>query len=475
MKTTENLLELIGCHHRYQIITSIIYAFIGILIDSSIFNLSLMVSMPFVDHMKEGESVTEPLTYTICLEKYDINYEKSRQNWLLEFDGILCDKTKVSLFQTLFYCGCVLGVFILQFFKDVSKELIIKCIAFIFSLSTLFLFIKSYWIMLVFNFVQGLCQAPFFLVRCSTITEITCNQYRSYFLITQILSSLLPPSYILLMNTTGLSWRGIYYATSILIIAANLINLFVVVTNPRFLMVNDNVDSATENAEYIRSFNKIGHHTDVANLNEILDPNTSQIIVPESVSLHTISHYEEKPKTFFIFNLFMLLVCGIINFTLILVEQKSYVNDPNYKITTLIGSYLCIAFFIFIGWLMNTSTFGRRYTLIMLNSTIIFGRLLYILFQIKSIYVYLLISIAGISTQIPEHALIMESFSNKGRLKYYSQIYLIAKIFSIFCPTIYEYTPFFFNQLISALLSLIVVLYLVFVIQETNKKHLRDF
>lgn len=475
MKTTENLLELIGCHHRYQIITSIIYAFIGILVDSSVFNLSLMVSMPFVEHMKDGKLVTEPLTYSICEEEFTVDTEKSRQNWLLEFDGIYCDKTKVALFSTLFYCGCVIGIFILQFFKDTSKELTIKCLAFVFSLSTLLLFIKQYWIILLFNFIQGFCQAPMLVLRCSTITEITCNEYRSYFLISQILSSLLPPTYILLMNSTGLDWRGIYYVTSILIIAANLINLFVIVTNPRFLMVNDDIDSATENAEYIRSFNKLGHHTEVADLNEILDPNTSQILVPESVSLHSISHYEEKPKYVFIFNLFMILVCGIMNFTFILVEQKLYVNDPDYKIITLIGSYVCILFFIFIGWLMNTSAFGRKHTLIMLNCIIIVVRLLYILFQIKSIYCYIFISIASISTQIPEHALIMESFSNKGRLKYYSQIYLISKIFGIFCPTIYEYTPFFYNQLISAILSLVVVIYLVFIIQETNQKHLKDY
>lgn len=474
LKTTENLLELIGCHHRYQIAVTTIFCFIGIFIDSSLSNLSLMVSPPIADHIVDGKLVSEPLTYKICEEShYTINMSKSSKNWLLEFE-VYCDKTLVALLTMFFYAGNVLGLISLQFFKYNSKETIIKIFVFIYSGACLLLLAHNYWVTILFNLIQGFCQAPLIILRLSTVTELTCNDYRSYFLNLQIISSLISPTFLIAMKSTGLDWRFTYVIGGVTVLVLNLVNLFVVVTNPRYLMVNNEIDEATEKAEYIRSFNRVGHHKEVADINELFDPNTSQILVPESVS-HSIDHKEQEPKKTLLLNILIFLLCGVMNLSFVLIEQKSVANEPNFYTLLIIGSYSCIIVFVLVGFLMNTLTLGRKFTLVILNGIIIVFRLLNILFGVWNKYFYMIVSVLTLSTQIPEHALVMESFSNKGRIKYYGRVYLIAKITSIFCALIYENLENIFYQLLTSVFCIIILVYLIFVLEETNKKELKDY
>lgn len=481
LESTENLIEMIGCHHRYQIIVSIIFFLLGMMSDSSLNNLPMMAAQPMIDHFVDGKLVTETLTYDICKKgNFKVNVEKSTNNWLFEFEDVRCNKTLVSLLTTFFYSGEVIGLFALQFFKNNSKESLLKIISFIFISSNALLLIKSYYAVLIFNFIQGLSQTPIAVLRFSTITELTCVDYRSYFLNVQFLSALISPSYLLLMRSYGVDWRYTYYLAGIVMLIANLINCFVVVTNPRFLMVNYEIDEATESAEYIRSFNRLGHHNEVADVNDILDPNTSQVLIPESVSISVSSilsgDKEQLPSKAFLFNIFVMMVCGVVNVSLVMIEQKKVVNEPNFLILYLVGSYLSVGMFIFIGWLMNTVSFGRRYTLLSLNLLIITVRLIEILWSLENnLAIYCLACMFTICTQVPSHTITMESFSNKGRLKYYGLLYLFSKVFQIACPSIYEYTPEILYLFLIITLSGLTCSYLVFLIEETNKKKLKDF
>lgn len=435
-----------------------------------------------IDHYVDGEFVTEQLDYEICKEKgYIVNVEKSANNWLLEFEEERCNKLLVSLLTASFYLGEILGLVVIQFFKNKSKEMMIKVVCFIFILSNALLLIKSYYIVLLFNFIQGLCQTPIAVLRFSTITELTCTDYRSYFVNVQFLSALISPTFLLAMRYYGLEWRLTYYIAGMVMLMANLINTFVVITNPRFLMVNYDEDEATESSEYIRSFNKLGHKTDVADINDIIDPNTSHILIPDSVSVNSAVSEKEiiennLPTKSFLFNIFIMMVCGVLNFSLVMIEQKKIVNQKNFMINYLICSYVCVIMFMLIGWLMNTETFGRKYTLLLLNSIIVLVRLVEILFSLEgNVMIYFVACLFTICTQVPTHTITMESFSNKARLKYYGLLYLSSKVFQIFCPLIFEYTPTTIYFIFIIFLSSLTIGYLLFLIEETNKKKLKDY
>lgn len=472
-KNTESILELIGCHHRYQIVISLILVIIGLFIDMTINNLSINLTNPIVNYYKEGQLVEEKLNDYICKnEDFTINYNKSNINWIIDFE-IWCDKTAIAFVTSFFYAGEFLGTLILFIFKDREKEFLLKIFGFTYSLITIVLVIKNYYVLLLFNLIQGICQAPILLLRNSIITEITCTQYRSHFLNIQFLSSVLTPLYCVLMLQTKLDWRFTYIVSGSVGLLFTLTASFILVTNPRYLMIKGDVDGATDNAEFIRSFNKIGNSNEISDLNDILNPRTSRISMPNSLSVASLGK-ETYPTKMFLFNILMLLSVGVLCWSFVMVEMKEFTNDKNYGIGIIIGSLGTVIFFVFAGFLMNTKLFGRKYTYILIATIIIILRLLKLIFGIYNLIVFIFILMCSVVLQLPQHTITLESFSNKARVKYYSILYLLSKIPTMFAPSIYEFVSGVWYNVIIIILMLTGISFILFAVEETNNKELED-
>jgi hypothetical protein len=78
------------------------------------------------------------------------------------------------------------------------------------------------------------------------------------------------------------------------------------------------------------------------------------------------------------------------------------------------------------------------------------------------------------SCQVPIQTLVAESFSNKERVKNYSNLYLYAKIMTIFIPMALEYLSSNTYDVLIISLAVFVILMTVLCIDETLNKKIRD-
>ncbi len=520
MKSTEDFMSTIGCHHKYQIILSIIYLVIGTFIDFSLTNLSFMTTLPIVKYQKGDIIIKETINSEICehyKNNYDIVYSESLSNWLIDLN-LECKPTLVSMLTSAFLFGNLLGLVALQFLKDISKEKLIKAFATIYVTVTVLIFFKSFYTIFLFNVVQGFCQLSLMVLRNSLITELICKKYRSLFIFIQILSSITAGLFLSLVITLGLEWKLQYVTASSFVLIFNVFNFIYIVTNPRYLLINNEPDLATHAANYIRKINnKEGETIDdnlseseyeneilkpqkiscqnesndngtnsnkqdklekftvkrTSKLEEFIDPDKSILIQPESVKE---SHgYEQEPSLYLRFNLLILFITCSINFIFVIYEAKDFNSTPNIELFVLISALICIPIFLLISILANTKLLGRKYTLAIIQIVNIILRLLYICFGISNTYIFFIIRIFISASQLPQHTLISESFSNKGRVKHYSLLNIIVKVFAIAVPGAYDNISYLVYNIISTLLSTICLVYLVFFLEETRGKELKDY
>ena len=517
MKSTEEILTTIGCHHKYQVILSIIYLFIGTFVDFSLGNLSIMATLPKVEYVdiKTQKTIVETINEGICntyKNKYEI-VDSSPNNWVISL-GYECQFNYVTILSSSFLFGNLLGLISLQFLKDLSKETSVKYLSCIYAFSVLLILFENFYTVFFFNLLQGFCQLSLFLLRNSIITEILCKKYRALFLNFQIVSSLTSALYISLMLYTRFYWKYQYYIGSGVIFAFSILNFLFIVTNPRYLLINDQVELATFSAEYIKKINGIEgevviedtssesekstvvvkekdkekdndrdistklksgskHKSKHSRLEEYLDPNNSILILPESSK---ISHgYEQEPSLLFRFTLLILFICCSVNTIFCAYESKDFNGEEGIELYIIISTVASLVLFTIAGFFMNIKLFGRKYTLVTIVSVNIVLRLFYIITQIKNTYIYFIIRIFTITSQIPQHTLISESFSNKGRVKQYSILYIIVKICCIAVPVVYDNTSYLVYNIISISLSGICIIVVVFFIQETRGKELKDY
>lgn len=500
MKNTEKILDYIGCHHRYQILLSVVYLVIGTYLDFSLGNLSVMVTLPKVMYINDkSETKIEEITQEIC-SKYDytIVKDQSYTNWVTD-THIECKNDAISLLSSMFLVGNLLGLMSLQFLQNQSKENVIKYICIVYCASSGLLPIKNYYALILFNLMQGFAQLSVFLLRNSIITEIVCKDKRGLFMNMQSTSTLTSGLIVTLMMYLKLDWKLQYIIGCGVVLLFNIFNFCFIVTNPRSLMINNDFELATFTAEYIRKFNKMGPLTTrissigeesnskinsksneqpITNEEELLaedviDQNSSLIKAPDSVII--ANGKENEPSVLFRTQLLILFISCSINVIFSIYEGKVFNNYDNIEAITAISIVSGVFFFGIVTLMMNTDTFGRKYTIIVLQVLIISLRLIYIAWGIKNIYIFFVIRVMAMSIQIPQHTLITESFSNKGRVKYYSQLYTFTKIVSISSPYIIEMLDYWTYNVLFCIFAVISIVMLVFFIKETKGKELKDY
>ena len=624
MKSTENLLEVIGCHYKYQKIVTLLYFLAGTFIDFSVVIIPIMLGQPIVDYIdNKGIKRTEELNEIICTdykENYRINYEKSLSSWVISLD-IGCKPSFVSLINTSFLVGNLLGLLSLQLVKNESKELICKFMITVFISSILFIAFNNVYTICILNFLQGFAQLSFLALKNSIITEITCKKYRSIYINILSMSTIASTAYSLICLSLKLHWRYIIGISILMLIFINIASVYYIITNPVYLAVNKDFNNASKSSKYIykfnnmnqkvkskidtskcntqmsinkynkslisnrnyyrsksfeekfnnnivledslmenfniRNFSRLSNIEDSINLNvnnnntirkislndnlktslkDIYNKNlnnkqynsyekyNSQNINADNIkfnlnnnsninnkeiinvcSLKNLNEYSnnnseyfkkyiesinalcisdlveqqilEKKKYPLGYTLVLLIVfiCSSTNIYFNIYENKEYINVKFFEYYILGSTFLCIPVFLLVSICMNSQLLGRKYTLVVLNLILIGFRLSYLVFNFLNPTMFYILRIFSISTQIPQHTLITESYPNKIRVKYYSMLYVIVKVFIIGCPVIYQILTYWQYNLMTMVYSFICILTLIFFVKETRGVSLKDY
>jgi hypothetical protein len=526
------VIDKLGGHGRYQIILCTIILFIGTFTDFYVFITSFMETKPFVEYTKSsGEKVIQELNYEIC-EKYKDNlrilFDMSKSTIVTDYE-IYCDKFKVSLMAFSILLGALFGPIFLKSISHIGakKCVIINCALII--LSTPFLYIKNFYLLLIVYFIFGVSQLSTFILRNTILTEITGSKYRSYFINVNLCSGIICSLLYYYIFSLNVDWKLLYVANASGLLVVIIILSFYAVENPRYYLHKEDDHSKKRLKiviEYIYEINKKGYRyqeveeiicsidegqksenqesikndtnfcnsdsdnknsenttlkikdTQVIQVVENCTKNTESLLFDEHTNSNNQKTFRQKYKMIFLTISFFLYVNIIISIT---IELKKYGNKLDFYYY--IFNVLTVFSYYIISLLMNISFIGRKYALSSFLILVIIFKLVKIFlpyFETISetsnffVILFLTVRLTLYTSQIPFHVLINESFSTKERLANYSTIYFVSKIASLISPFIMEYlSEFIYDLVIMGCCTGISLIILLFV-EETLNRKLRD-
>lgn len=258
MQSSQQLIHIIGSHHKYQIIISLLLTLTGLCNDFAILFLSFMVSPPIVTYLdtKTDKIINTQLNQTICEnEIYEINTEKTKFNWATEFK-LTCDPLPSTILSSSYVIGCLIGLCFLRFvFHKKSKEKVIKLIISIYCIATTLVFFKEYYTTVLMTLIHGFCHSSTLVLRTSIITELTDNNHRSYFITSQIFSGVVACIITPYMYHSQINW--LYFYGGVIIYNSIILTLIsiIVTDSPVYLIISGNKEQTIKSSIYIARIN----------------------------------------------------------------------------------------------------------------------------------------------------------------------------------------------------------------------------
>lgn len=469
------LLEKIGGHGKYQILLTINLFFIGIFIDYYLYYTNYMATVPKVDFIVDGITFTSTLNDTIC-EKYLFTIrDDSIDSWVKD-KNICCNKLLKSFVGESFFFGCLIGSLLVKFIKNLGHKngMIICCLSI--CLFSCFLLFQNFYLNLVVNFFFGIANVNVFMIKNTTMTELTDKKYRSFFMYSQFASSIASLLIYYILFKKNIKWIYIYSANAIFLLIFTIINFYFAVENPRFLLEKKDDEKLIKCVNCINQYNKTFNSFNQNDLDELRDNKDSLInVISDENLIQGIENFtetsEEKNKKlkkliYFIFTFFIyVLIISATGY-----EMKNYLNEITNSAYYIANCSLFFTFFVSSA-MMNISFLGRKFTLIIIS--IINFTLRTVKIFTGSIYLYLSIKMTLYSAQVPFHTLITESFSTKERLRNYGILFLFSKLTSLLPPILIEYLSSTNYDIFLSTIGFLLIC-LLFFSEETLGKHLND-
>ena len=335
----------------------------------------------------------------------------------------------------------------------------------------------------------------------SILTEITCKEYRSYFISTHYLAALLGSVVISQIIAINLDWKVFYLSLAGTLVLVNIPNVFLTRSNPVFLIgVKKDFETAKINSKFILEMNK--PHSEEKDLvlpeeklslyfKEIDDLQistteknySSNKVDEEEHQITSVQDFNsdlnEKIDSEFmiVFKMQITFIFHLLMIFLTVYEIKIF-GDNKYKKQISLAMNINIGCqilgTIIFSYLMNSKYIGRKYSYIILVTSFICIRLYNLFAKDLSLIRFFILRLCINLSHSSCNTLIFESFTNKLRVKYYGQIFFVGKIFVFFVPYIYEFTTHFEYEIINIVVGILAILNMLIFIKETHGKVLVD-
>ena len=182
----------------------------------------------------------------------------------------------------------------------------------------------------------------------------------------------------------------------------------------------------------------------------------------------------DEDSILFKLKLQIILILHLVGQFLVIYESKKFSYGEHIFLIMNMSSILQILVMIFYGYFMNISFIGRKYSYVIMTAFSAIWRIVDLILGFYNIFIYYAVRIFFNNAHISINTLIIESFSNKGRVKYFGLLYFVAKIFVYFTPFIYEYCSQNLFDIILIIIATFAIFIAIFFIEETNGKILKD-
>lgn len=260
MEDTEKLLDKIGSKGKYQYILCLLFFIEGLGHDFTTIFLTLQLGYPtgyYVDI--KGNKVIGVVDNEFCVlangkNNITINSVLSIHNWSYIYE-LHCEKLKTMILSNSLFLGFIIGTLLLTVLNKIRKELLFKIFTLTYCLSINLQYINNYYVLVTMNLLLAITHICSFILRISIISELTDKNNRSYFIGFQILTGIFIGIISGYLYHSGIMFEYIYSAVNGLIFIDFLIIIFYLKTNPRWLLLNNYLIEAIDNATYIANIN----------------------------------------------------------------------------------------------------------------------------------------------------------------------------------------------------------------------------
>ena len=292
------IFENIGAQGPYQIILSLLLIIVGGCSESVFIYLPFQETPPIVSfNDSNGNIIEKSLDYEVCKLKFDINYTKSIDTWLLLYGSeIYCSKLKVTMLAIVLCLGGLSAALLVRISRVIGNRFSIIMFSSLITISTTLIYFKNYWLFLLCHYFYGISGVSVFLLRNTIISEHTSKKYRSYFMYSQIIASLIGSCIFYYLFEKRINWRYVYGGMAIVNFVFVILFYFYSVENPRFYLVNldEYKIKCIHSIRYIGKINrKIKEDVEEVIVNIF---NENNYIVTEDIVREDISNESEANK-----------------------------------------------------------------------------------------------------------------------------------------------------------------------------------
>lgn len=247
--------------------------------------------------------------------------------------------------------------------------------------------------------------------------------------------------------------------------------------------VKDNRPSDENNIDS-RNYIRENENNDIKTYeNDKKDNNNNEKLLNNSIvnttgnTSYMLNINQEESTLWFKLKLGIITGTHNIIFQLTYYESKKFANTDGVELVIIIYSIMSVVIILLLGKIMNIELFGRKRTSLIFYTIGVIPRIID-MFSIGfvSIHVYYyLIRVAITLCHVSTNTLVFESFSNKGRIKYYGFIFFIVKIITFFVPYLFEFMSHQTYYIFQITMNIILICFITIFAKETLGKVLNDY
>lgn len=464
-KSTETLLDKIGGKGKYQLIITSILFFMNLAGNFVVEISPLMSSKPKVEFTDEyGKYHNTTLTYDICRD-YNWSITKSDNNWAFKY-VYFCDKLKTSIMDCSFLVGNVIGLLILKFLTEYSKESLLKVIQLINSLTFLLSLFDTYETTIFMNLMFGSTYFSTYVIKNSILTDLADKSIRSklfsFLFFSKVLLSLFTPTLYSTINS--IEWKYLYLIVFGFNVLISIIIIYYVHDNPRNNINKNEQEEAIKNSIFIAEQNgkikETPEATSLNDINETLNIKIDDKMTREELRDWIINHYfkeddkedskitiiedvspSTKVKNRLISHIIIGVLMSFLSLSLYLTyyEKKKFTKQENFNLIYTIS--VCVGGILFIPFnFIVDSRIGRKGTMLILCILAICPRFISnLIFSETHMIAFFMMFAVTFVTPVFFHIFFAESFTNQERITVYSLLSLCSRVAVIGVPYLVEY------------------------------------
>jgi len=257
MKTSsmDDMLEIVGSNHKYQITIVTLLVLIGISCELAFIGVPVMETSPIITYKDyKGVLHKQLINYSLCNVNYTIVRSESKSSWVLDYD-MFCSKFEISLLGSILCIGGIIGSAFLQYLKLKGPMFSVFFSCMILSFSSLLLLSHNIVFLYIANFFAGISNIMCFMLRINVMTEITGPKYRSYYNNIVLSSGIFATLLIYFLFDHKVNWRYIYFGNAILVFISAVLFKLLTVENFRFYNSNKDYRNMIDSLRYINNYN----------------------------------------------------------------------------------------------------------------------------------------------------------------------------------------------------------------------------